>query len=64
MKYHSVIGFGTARFVEGIAAKRQALDLITAHYSGDPQDYAAELVEKVAIIQVDVDQVTGKRSEV
>lgn len=62
MKYCSVVGFGKARFVEAPAAKQQALDVIMAHYGGAAGDYPRELVEKVAIIQVDISAMTGKRS--
>jgi uncharacterized protein len=62
MKYYSVIGFGNAHFVEEPAAKRVALDLIMAHYSGEPGDYPEELVEKVAIIRVDINAMTGRQS--
>ncbi len=62
MKYYCVIGFGNARVVEALEAKRQALDLIMTHYGGDPGDYPAELLEKVTIIEVIIDQLTGKKS--
>jgi nitroimidazol reductase NimA-like FMN-containing flavoprotein (pyridoxamine 5'-phosphate oxidase superfamily) len=62
MKYYSVIGFGTARFEEAPIAKRQALDLIMAHYGGESGDYPVELLEKVIIIEVGIDQLTGRQS--
>ena len=62
MKYYSVIGFGTARFEAEPMAKRQALDLIMTHYGGEKGDYPAELLEKVIILEVAIDQLTGRQS--
>jgi uncharacterized protein len=62
MKYYSIIGFGTARFEEAPLAKRQALDLIMAHYGGEPADYPAELLEKIIIIEVAIEELTGRQS--
>ncbi len=62
MKYYSVIGFGTARVEEAATAKRAALDLIMDHYGGDREDYPAALLEKVIIIEVAIDLLTGRQS--
>jgi uncharacterized protein len=62
MKYYSVIGFGTARIEEEPAAKRAALDLIMAHYGGNPGDYPPAVLEKVVILEVVIDLLTGRQS--
>jgi nitroimidazol reductase NimA-like FMN-containing flavoprotein (pyridoxamine 5'-phosphate oxidase superfamily) len=62
VKYLSVIGFGRASFVETAQEKREALDVIMGHYSGQSCQYADEAVAKVAIIKVEFDAITGKRS--
>jgi nitroimidazol reductase NimA-like FMN-containing flavoprotein (pyridoxamine 5'-phosphate oxidase superfamily) len=62
MRYSSVIGFGRASLVEGSEEKRAALDIIMRHYSGDSHDYSEKLVDKVAIIRVEIDTMTGKQS--
>ena len=62
MRYRSVIGFGRASLVEDSEGKRAALDIIMRHYSDDPHEYSEKLMEKVAIIRVEIDTMTGKQS--
>lgn len=62
MKYQSVIGFGTASFVDDIGSKRKALDVIMKKYSSGSFDYPEKAVEKVTVIKIDIDEITGKRS--
>jgi nitroimidazol reductase NimA-like FMN-containing flavoprotein (pyridoxamine 5'-phosphate oxidase superfamily) len=63
MKYHSVIGFGKAFLVENSEEKRKALDIITEHYAGKSScEYPEELVNKVTIIKVKIESMTGKKS--
>jgi nitroimidazol reductase NimA-like FMN-containing flavoprotein (pyridoxamine 5'-phosphate oxidase superfamily) len=62
VRYHSVIGFGKARLLEEIEEKRRALDVILAHYGGVSDDYGEGAVDKVAVIEVRIESVTGKQS--
>ncbi|MBW1720585.1 MAG: pyridoxamine 5'-phosphate oxidase family protein [Deltaproteobacteria bacterium] len=64
MHFMSVIGFGTAAIILEPEGKREALDIILSHYSGEdgPFDYADETIDKTVIIQVDIDSMTGKSS--
>ncbi|MDP6627262.1 MAG: pyridoxamine 5'-phosphate oxidase family protein [Methanopyri archaeon] len=62
MRYASVIGFGTASIVEDLDEKRSALDIIMTHYGGHGANYPALMLRKVAIIRVDIENMTGKRS--
>jgi hypothetical protein len=62
MRYRSVIGWGRAFLVEGSEAKRAALDIIMRHYSGGSHEYPEKNVDKVAIIRVEIDSMTGKHS--
>jgi len=62
MKYYSVIGFGKAFFVDDLEEKRKALDIIMEHYSGNPYEYPTNAINKVAIIKVKIDSMTGKKS--
>ncbi len=62
MKYHSVIGFGKAFFVGELEEKREALNIIVGHYSDDSYEYPVNEVNKVAIIKVEIESMTGKRS--
>jgi nitroimidazol reductase NimA-like FMN-containing flavoprotein (pyridoxamine 5'-phosphate oxidase superfamily) len=62
MRYRSVIGFGTAVFLESESAKRAALDVILGHYGGRPDDYSASGLNRIVVIRVDIEQMTGKTS--
>jgi len=64
MKYRSVVGYGTASLLTDAEEKRRALDVIMEHYSysGRPGEYPENLVDRLAIIKVDIDSMTGKRS--
>jgi len=62
MKYYSVIGFGKAFLIDDTEEKRRALNIIMEHYSGNPHEYPANKINKVAIIKVKIDSMTGKKS--
>jgi len=63
MRYRSAIAFGTASVVEDPAEKRRALDLIMEHYGGGaPSGYPEGLVEKILIIKIELEQMTGKQA--
>lgn len=61
-KFRSVIGFGTARFVEG-EEKRKGMDVIMRQAFGPLSfNYSSEGFEGMTIIAVDIKEMTGKRS--
>ena len=62
MKYQSVIGYGRAFLLEDIDEKRQALDVIIEHYSGQTGEYAKKLVDRLAVIKVQIESMTGKKA--
>ena len=62
MKYYSVIGFGKAFFVDSPEEKRRALNIIVEHYSSNSHEYSANKINKVAIIKIEIDSMTGKKS--
>jgi nitroimidazol reductase NimA-like FMN-containing flavoprotein (pyridoxamine 5'-phosphate oxidase superfamily) len=63
MKYCSVIGFGKAFLVENSEEKREGLDIIAEHYSGKSSfEYPEESVNDLAIIKVQIEMMTGKKS--
>ncbi len=62
MNYRSVIAFGRAERVESPEAKRRALDLIMARYAPGVVDYLEAALSKTVVIQVEVMNVTGKKS--
>ena len=62
MKYRSVIGFGKAFFVDHPEEKRRALSIIVEHYSGDLSEYSEDAINNVAIVKVEIESMTGKKS--
>ena len=63
MKYSSVIGFGKAFLIEDFEEKRRALSIIMEHYSTKSYEYPTNRISKVAIIKVEIENITGKRSK-
>jgi nitroimidazol reductase NimA-like FMN-containing flavoprotein (pyridoxamine 5'-phosphate oxidase superfamily) len=62
MKAKSVIGFGKAFLIEEDEEKRRALGIIMDHQgAGAPYSYKEKGFEKVMIIRVDVESMTGKK---
>lgn len=62
IKYRSVIGFGRAFFVDAEEEKRRALDIIVAHYGGDPQDYPQATLKKTTVVGIEIQNATAKVS--
>ena len=62
MKFQSVIGYGKAFVLTDAEEKRQALDVIIEHYSGQTDEYAEKLVDRLAVIKVEIESMTGKKS--
>jgi len=66
MKYKSVLVFGTAVVLKDIAEKKRALDIIMHHYYNHDSlsvfHYPEDTLEKVIIIKVKVEKMTGKES--
>jgi nitroimidazol reductase NimA-like FMN-containing flavoprotein (pyridoxamine 5'-phosphate oxidase superfamily) len=63
IKYRSVIGFGQASFVDDDEEKRRALDVIVAHYGGQPQDNPSGTLEKTMVARIDIQSATAKMSD-
>ena len=66
MKYKSILVFGTAVILEDTAEKKRALDIIMYHayYHNSPSvfHYLEDVLGKVIIIKVKVEEMTGKES--
>lgn len=63
MRFASVIGFGTASVLEDPEEKTRGLDAIMEHYSsGLPQPYPESYLKQTAVIRIEVEEMTGKRS--
>ena len=63
MEYKSVIGFGNAFIIEDIESIKAALDVIMDHYSGRTFEYQDEVLRKTVVIKVEIESMTGKKSE-
>lgn len=63
MAYKSVIGFGTASFIEDPEEKQKALDIIMQQYAEGDFEYLDEALAKMLVIKVDISRLTGKKSD-
>ena len=63
--FNSVIGFGTAEFVNDEDGKRKALDLIMKKYSGEDKEfeYSKKALAEVLVIKVSVESMAGKKTK-
>jgi len=62
MSYKSVVGFGKAYFISDLKQKKHALDIIMAHYTNGIFDYSIDQLDKVCILRIDIESMTGKKS--
>ena len=62
-EYSSVIGFGTASFVEGSEEKNRALALITEKYTGRSHTFSQDEIDTVAVVKIEFSELTGKVSD-
>jgi nitroimidazol reductase NimA-like FMN-containing flavoprotein (pyridoxamine 5'-phosphate oxidase superfamily) len=60
-RYRSLIAFGRAKFVEAEEEKRRALQMLMEKYTGRSFDFSARDVETVGIIEIKLDEITGKQ---
>jgi len=61
-KYRSVIGFGKARIIDDEAEKRAGLDVIMAHHGGSGGEYDEKSLQRIFVIEVEIESMTGKQS--
>lgn len=61
-KYRSVIGFGRARILDDEREKKAGLDVIMAHYGGDGGEYDEKSLQRTSLIEVVLENMTGKQS--
>jgi len=64
MKYRSVIGYGKASFVTDENLKRQAFDIIMKQYADGSFLYEEASLTSTVIIKVDIESMTGKKSDI
>ena len=62
-RYTSVIGYGKPSLIEDIKLKEEALNIIIDHYApGRSYKFPENKVRDVAIIKIEINQMTGKKS--
>lgn len=60
MKYRSVSGLGTAKFIEDAEEKREALKIIMEHYHGPKEPITEGMLKATAVIKISITELTGK----
>jgi len=63
MKYKSVIGYGTATFIEDPEEKQAALDIIMGQYAEGDFKYSDKTLSEMLVIRIDISTMTGKKSD-
>jgi len=61
-RFRSLIAFGRARIVQAVEEKRRALQLLMDKYAGRSFDFTAPEIEKVEIIEIRLEEITGKEA--
>ena len=64
ISYSSVMGKGTARIVEDVEEKKQAMSILMKTQTGKDFSFEDRLVSIVAVIRIDVDAYTAKHRPV
>jgi len=62
VRYKSVIGSGKAFFIDGAQEKINALNIILRHYSDKSFTFPENSIKNVAVIKIEIEEITGKRS--
>ena len=62
IKYQSVLGFGKAVIVENINEKQNAIEIIMSQYTDRQFHFSDMAVQKMAVIKVEIENMTGKQS--
>ncbi len=62
MTYASIIGWGMAAFLAAPDQKRQALEIICRQYGAEKAEFSAASLTRLAVLRIDIETITGKRS--
>lgn len=62
MRYQSVIGFGTAVFLDDVEEKRHALEIIMRQYSNRSFSFPEHALASTTVIRVAIESMTGKQA--
>lgn len=64
MRYASIVGMGRVSLVKDRQEKKEALDIIMEHYGAKgPFVYAEDVLDRVAILKVLIETISGKQSK-
>jgi hypothetical protein len=58
--YVSVIGWGTAAFLDGVEEKTAALAALNRKFGAEEGPFPPELVQRTAVVRLNIDRMTGK----
>ena len=61
--YKSIIGLGTAEFLDDIEEKRKALNCIMQQYTDQPFEFPEPAIKGTCVIKIHIDSMTGKKSD-
>jgi nitroimidazol reductase NimA-like FMN-containing flavoprotein (pyridoxamine 5'-phosphate oxidase superfamily) len=59
-RYTSVIGWGTASFLESADDKSAALAALNRKFGAAAETFPEAMLERVAVVRIDIDRMTGK----
>jgi nitroimidazol reductase NimA-like FMN-containing flavoprotein (pyridoxamine 5'-phosphate oxidase superfamily) len=63
VRYRSVIGYGQAKFLEDYNEKVEGLTVMSEHYEKKgPFEFGEEKVNRLLVIKVEIEKMTGKES--
>lgn len=61
MRYKSVIYIGKARIINDPDKKRAGLNCIMSHYGGDAYPFSEIELQRVCVVRIDIEEMTGKK---
>lgn len=59
-KFESVVGFGTAKIVQELEAKRHALAWIMRQYAEGEWTFPESAVDEIVVLSVEIEEISGK----
>lgn len=62
-RYRSVLGEGSARFLESPEDKARALDILMAKFGVKPSPYPAATLARLTVIKVEIHELSGKQNQ-
>ena len=62
MRYQSVIGYGTASFIENAREKIRAVQCIMNHYTDGDFIFTPHDIDRIAVLRIDIEEISGKQS--